>query len=73
MSKKSTFLLPPEAIDTLEILPARVRLDSGATIKKTELVVALIKLLQSAKINTKKVHSVSDIIAQLKVHIRRTK
>ena len=73
MAIKATFLLPDEINNVLEELPARIRLDSGVKITKTELLVNLVRLLKSTKINTKKVHSVEDIIHQLKEHIRRRK
>lgn len=73
MAIKGTFLLPDEINNVLEELPARIRLDSGAKITKTELLVNLVRLLISAKINTKKVNSVEDIIDQLKEHIRKRK
>lgn len=73
MAIKATFLLPDEINNVLEELPARIRLDSGVKITKTELLVNLVRLLRSAKINTKKVHSVDDIIDQLKGHIRKGK
>ncbi len=73
MAIKATFLLPDEINNVLEELPARIRLDSGVKITKTELLVNLVRLLRSAKINTKKVHSVEDIINQLKGYIRKVK
>ncbi len=73
MAVKATFLLPDEINNVLEELPARIRLDSGVKITKTELLVNLVHLLKSARINTKKVHSVEDIIDQLKEHVRKGK
>ncbi len=70
---KETFLIPSEVDRVLEELPARIKLDTRAKITKTDLIVELLRLLQSAKFNTKKVNSVDDIIAQLKEHIRKTK
>jgi hypothetical protein len=68
---KETFLIPSDVDRTLEELPARIKLDSGAKITKTDLVVELLKLLQGVKINTRKVQSVEDIMGQVKEKLKK--
>ena len=70
---KETFLIPSEVDRVLEELPARIKLDTGAKITKTDLVVELLKLLQAVKINISKVQSVDDVIGQVKENIRKSK
>jgi hypothetical protein len=70
---KETFLIPSDIDRVLEQLPARIKLDTGAKITKTDLVVELLKILQAVKINTKQVQSVDDIMGQLKENIRKSK
>lgn len=70
---KETFLIPSDVDRVLEQLPARIKLDSGAKITKTDLVVELLRLLQRIKINTRQVQSVDDIMGQVKESIRKIK
>ena len=70
---KETFLIPSEVDRVLEQLPARIKLDTGAKITKTDLVVELLKLLQAVKINTRQVQSVDDIMGQVKESIKKNK
>lgn len=70
---KETFLIPSEVDRVLEELPARIMLDGGAKITKTDLVVELLRLLQGVKINTRQVQSVDDIMAQVREGIRKGK
>jgi hypothetical protein len=70
---KETFLIPSEVDRVIEELPARIKLDTGAKITKTDLIVELLKLLQGVKINTRQVHSVDDIMEQVKESIRKGK
>jgi hypothetical protein len=70
---KETFLIPSDVDKVLVELPARIMLDSGAKITKTELVVELLRLVQAARINTRQVQSVEDIMEQVKEKIRAAK
>jgi hypothetical protein len=68
---KETFLIPSDVDKVLVELPARIMLDSGVKITKTDLVVELLKLVQVARINTKQVQSVDDVMGQVKESIRK--
>jgi hypothetical protein len=68
---KETFLIPSDVDKVLVELPARIMLDSGAKITKTELVVELLRLVRVARINTRQVQSVDDIMEQVKESIRK--
>jgi hypothetical protein len=70
---KETFLIPSDVDRVIEELPARIKLDTGAKITKTDLIVELLKLLQGVKINTKQVQSADDIMGQVKESIRKNK
>jgi hypothetical protein len=68
---KETFLIPSDVDKVLVELPARIMLDSGVKITKTDLVVELLRLVQLAKINTKQIQSVDDVMGQVKESIRK--
>jgi hypothetical protein len=70
---KETFLIPSDVDKVLVELPARIMLDSGVKITKTDLVVELLKLVQAARINTKQVQSVDDVMGQVKESIRKNR
>lgn len=67
---KETFLIPADVDRVLEELPARIMLDSGVKITKTDIIVELLKLLQIGKINTKHVNSIDDVFSQVKKFIK---
>lgn len=71
--RKEVFQLPEEAARVLTELQARTRLDTGARITKVSIISELLLLLKSAKISTKKVHGVGDIMEQFKEYIRQIK
>jgi hypothetical protein len=68
---REVFRIPEDATQILTEITARARLTTGAKIPKTRIIAELLYLLKAAKINTKKVHSVDDIINQFKAHIRK--
>ena len=63
--KKETFRIPWESSKILTELVARIRLDTGVRVTKTDIIAELLDLLRRARINTKKVEKVEDVILQV--------
>jgi len=63
--KKETFRIPWESSKILTELVARIKLDTGIRITKTDIIAELLNLLRKAKINTKEVKKVEDVILQV--------
>jgi hypothetical protein len=70
---REVFRIPEDATQILTEITARARLATGAKIAKTRIITELLYLLKAAKINTKKINSVEDVIEQFKEHIRKKK
>ena len=71
--KKENFRIPWESSKILTELVARIRLDTGVRVTKTDIIAELLNSLKSARINTKKVLSIDDIMKQLKEHFRKNR
>lgn len=67
---KETFRIPRESSRILTELTARITLDSGVRVTKTDIMAGLLDLLKAAKINTKKIESAEDVIDQFKEYYR---
>ena len=71
--KKENFRIPWESSKILTELVARIKLDTGARITKTDIIAELLNLLKKAKINSKNAESVEDIILQVKAFASKSK
>lgn len=69
--KKETFRIPWESSKILTELVARIKLDSGVRITKTEIIAEMLNLLKAANINTGKVTGIDDVLRQFKKHIKK--
>jgi hypothetical protein len=70
---KETFRIPRESSRILTELTARIALDSGTRVTKTDILAGLLDFLRAANIKTNKIESAEDVIGQLKEHIRVSK
>jgi hypothetical protein len=70
---REVFRIPEDATRVLAEISYKARLTTGAKIPKTRIITELLKLLKQSKVNVKRVHSVDDVIDQLKEHIRKAK
>ena len=68
---KEVFRIPWDATKVLTEITSQVRLKTGAKVTKTSIIAELLYLLKSARVDPKSVHSVDDVIDQLKEYIRK--
>jgi len=71
--KKETFRIPWESSKILTQLVARIKLDTGVRVTKTDIIAELLNLLRKTRIDTKKVEKVEDVILQVKEFVRKSK
>ena len=71
--ERETLRIPKEDSWVLTELASGIKLSTGTSISKTQIVVGLLRMLKGADIDIKKVKSVNDITAQLKAYIRSRK
>jgi hypothetical protein len=70
---KETFRIPRESSHVLTELTARIALDNGVRVTKTDILAGLLNLLRAANIKTNKIETAEDVILKLKEHIRKKK
>ena len=69
--KKETFRIPWESSKILTELVARIKLDTGVRVTKTDIIAELLNLLKSARIDAGKVNGIDDVMSQFKAYIRK--
>lgn len=70
---KETFRIPRESSRILTELTARIALDIGVRVTKTDILVGLLNLLRKSNLKTKDIDTAGDVIEQLIEYIRNRK